>query len=80
MFAILTCMEHYRYRPSLEIDYVQRELAFDSMQDILKFLDKLGAKGIVDNRTIDTKIALPGLIESAKKFMKVDINRSAMTV
>lgn len=50
------------------------------MQDILKFLDKLGTKGIVDNRTIDTKSALPGLIESAKKLMKVDINRSAMTV
>lgn len=67
------------YRPSLEIDFVQRELAFDCMQDILKFLDKLGTKGIVDNQTIDTKSALPGLIESAKKFMKVDINRSAMT-
>lgn len=72
-------MNTYRYRPSLEIDFVQRELAFDCMQDILKFLDKLGTKGIVDNQTIDTKSALPGLIESAKKFMKVDINRSAMT-
>lgn len=64
----------------MDVAYVQKELAFDTIDDVLKFFDKIGLQGIVNRQTIDTKIALPGLNESTKKFMKVDINRSAITV
>lgn len=70
----------YRFKTHLEIEYLRKELAFETTEDILKFLVKLGVQGILDRQSLDTRIALPGLNESAKKFMKVDINRSVVTV
>jgi hypothetical protein len=86
---ILLCMNgHFRvgidadimfisYRPSIDIDFIRRELAFETTQDLHKFLEKLKISGTLDDQSLDARHALPGLNDLAKQFAKVDINRSA---
>ncbi|CAO3664538.1 unnamed protein product [Umbelopsis ramanniana] len=65
------------YRPSIDIDFIHKELAFETPQDLHKFLEKLKISGTLDDQSLDARIALPGLNDLAKQFAKVDINRSA---
>ncbi|KAH8552261.1 SAC3/GANP/Nin1/mts3/eIF-3 p25 family-domain-containing protein [Umbelopsis sp. PMI_123] len=65
------------YRPSIDIEFIRKELAFENTQDLFKFLEKLKISGTLDDQSLDAKNALPGLNDLAKQFAKVDINRSA---
>ncbi|KAI9308733.1 SAC3/GANP/Nin1/mts3/eIF-3 p25 family-domain-containing protein [Cunninghamella echinulata] len=62
------------YRPNLSLEFIQNELAFDSLPALLKFLQSLAnvvpEPGMI---YLDTKIAIVGLLNSLKKYKKIDI-------
>lgn len=63
------------YRFDIPLDFLQKELAFESQEELLKFLEGQKAKVFKDEekKKLDAKAALIGLTESVKKFKKIDI-------
>ncbi|KAI8991990.1 nuclear export factor [Mycotypha africana] len=62
-------------RPDIPFSFIQNELAFDTEEQMLKFLSEQKAKvySTKGNGYLDCKGALAGLLESQKKFKKIDI-------
>ncbi|RUP44757.1 SAC3/GANP/Nin1/mts3/eIF-3 p25 family-domain-containing protein [Jimgerdemannia flammicorona] len=62
------------YRPNLPLDFVRGELAFGEMEECVKFLSTHKGAYFDPTRTLlDTKTAYPGLVESGRKYGKIDI-------
>ena len=72
-YFFLTCI--IRCRPHLPLSFLVKELSFESEQELLKFLTEQGAHILKadDNSFLDTRAALIGLVESLKKYKKIDI-------
>jgi hypothetical protein len=72
--ALLTFYIYISCRPHLSLDFIQRELAFDSREELLKFLTDQKACILKDDPSfLDTRAAYVGLVESSKKYKKIDI-------
>lgn len=52
------------YRPSIDIEFVQAELAFPSKKECIRFLKDHGAVLTADKKEIDTRATLPVLAKS----------------
>ncbi|KAI8147788.1 SAC3/GANP/Nin1/mts3/eIF-3 p25 family-domain-containing protein [Fennellomyces sp. T-0311] len=62
------------YRPTLSIEFIEGELAFENKQDLFKFLSSHNACILTERKdALDTKVASINLAESSKKFNKIDI-------
>ncbi|ORE09820.1 hypothetical protein BCV72DRAFT_247976 [Rhizopus microsporus var. microsporus] len=63
------------YRPDLSLDFIQNELAFESREELIKFLKEQNALFLKANNSdfLDVKSALGSLTESVKKYKKIDI-------
>ncbi|KAG0746985.1 hypothetical protein G6F16_002738 [Rhizopus arrhizus] len=63
------------YRTGISLGYIQKELVFELKEDLIKFLTKQKANVFKSDITdfLDTRAALTGLSEGAKKYKKVDI-------
>ncbi|KAI8878344.1 SAC3/GANP domain-containing protein [Backusella circina FSU 941] len=61
-------------RPDLSLDFIQHELSFDDPEALLKFLTEQKACILKDNLNfLDTRAAHLGLVESSRKYKKIDI-------
>ncbi|KAL9549397.1 hypothetical protein MBANPS3_005219 [Mucor bainieri] len=62
-------------RPDIPLAFIQKELAFDSQEPLLKFLSEQKANILKANNSeaLDAKAAYAGLLESSKKYKKIDI-------
>ncbi|KAI9485882.1 MAG: SAC3/GANP/Nin1/mts3/eIF-3 p25 family-domain-containing protein [Benjaminiella poitrasii] len=63
-------------RPTLPLSFIQNELAFDSEEDVIKFLQEQKANYLQENngnRSLDAKAAYSALLEGSKKYKKIDI-------
>ena len=47
-----------RYRPSIPVEFCQRELAFDDPKECVKFLQGIGATLSADELRVDCKVGL----------------------
>ncbi|KAG1464914.1 hypothetical protein G6F46_002540 [Rhizopus delemar] len=63
------------YRTGISLGFIQKELGFELKEDLIKFLTEQKANVIKSDITdfLDTRAALTGLSEGAKKYKKVDI-------
>ncbi|CAG8563504.1 5028_t:CDS:10 [Paraglomus occultum] len=62
------------FRPSLELAYISKELAFADVEDCTKFLIKHKIDCFVENGAhLNTKSAIEPVTESLKRFVKIDI-------
>ncbi|KAG2201116.1 hypothetical protein INT46_004821 [Mucor plumbeus] len=64
------------YKTGISLSYVAKELSFDSMKKLAKFLREHGIKQLVSkskDSILDTKSALPVLMAQSKNYNKVDI-------
>lgn len=69
-------MNGYRFRPSLKLSFITKELAFDNQEQLEKFLKEHKAwhvTGKGEDIALDTKTASNHLAESAKRYKKIDI-------
>lgn len=66
---------HISCRPDVSLDFIQSELGFDSIEQALKFLGEQKANFLRanNNKALDAKAAYAGLMESSKKYKKIDI-------
>ncbi|CAO3617652.1 unnamed protein product [Mucor fragilis] len=62
-------------RPDIPLAFIQQELAFDSQEQVLKFLSEQKASFLKanNNEALDARAAYAGLMESSKKYKKIDI-------
>ncbi|KAL7328853.1 hypothetical protein PS15p_207060 [Mucor circinelloides] len=62
-------------RPDIPLAFIQQELAFDSIDQVLKFLGEQKANFLKANSSeaLDARAAYAGLMESSKKYKKIDI-------
>ncbi|KAI7905121.1 SAC3/GANP/Nin1/mts3/eIF-3 p25 family-domain-containing protein [Cokeromyces recurvatus] len=63
-------------RPTIQLNFIQSELAFDSEEDVIKFLQEQNAnylKEVNGDKYLDAKPAYAALLESSKKYKKIDI-------
>ncbi|KAI7851636.1 SAC3/GANP/Nin1/mts3/eIF-3 p25 family-domain-containing protein [Circinella umbellata] len=62
------------YRPTMSLEFIQNELAFERQEDLLKFLKSHDASILTqDKKSLDTKLASRFFGESSKQFKKIDI-------
>ncbi|RCH79260.1 hypothetical protein CU097_000215, partial [Rhizopus azygosporus] len=63
------------YRPDLSLEFIQNELAFESREELIKFLKEQNALFLKANNSdfLDVKSAHSSLTESVKKYKKIDI-------
>ncbi|KAG2220105.1 hypothetical protein INT45_005866 [Circinella minor] len=62
------------YRPTMSLEFIQNELAFERQEDLLKFLKSHDASIFTqDKKALDTKLASRFFGESSKQFKKIDI-------
>ncbi|KAJ8657382.1 hypothetical protein O0I10_006937 [Lichtheimia ornata] len=64
------------FRPSLKLSFIAKELAFDNLEQLEKFLKEHKAwhvTGKGEDVALDTKTASANLAESAKRYKKIDI-------
>ncbi|KAL1923626.1 uncharacterized protein VTP21DRAFT_8606 [Calcarisporiella thermophila] len=63
------------YRPSISLEFLRHELAFEDLEALSKFLGEHGAGKCTDkpNGMLLTKITLPIIEEAKKKYCKIDI-------
>lgn len=66
---------HHSCRPDIPLAFIQKELAFDSREQLLKFLSEQKANILKANNdeALDARAAYAGLLESSKKYKKIDI-------
>lgn len=62
-----------RYRLGLELSFILKELAFYSREEMVEFFRQHGVHVRDDDESLDTKAAMPQLIDQGKKYSKVDI-------
>lgn len=64
-----------RCRPDLPLSFIEKELGFDSREELFKFLADQKAMTLKadSEELLDTRAALTGLTESLKKYKKIDI-------
>ncbi|CEP18177.1 hypothetical protein [Parasitella parasitica] len=62
-------------RPDIPLEFIQNELAFDSIDQVWKFLTEQQANFLKanDTKALDARAAYAGLTESFKKYKKIDI-------
>ncbi|CAO3677593.1 unnamed protein product [Umbelopsis ramanniana] len=62
------------FRPTVETGYIIQELALGSLTSLCRLLTEHKANFVSsDGQSLDTRSALPGLLESSSKHSKVDI-------
>ncbi|KAH8556328.1 SAC3/GANP/Nin1/mts3/eIF-3 p25 family-domain-containing protein [Umbelopsis sp. PMI_123] len=62
------------FRPTVETGYIIQELALGSLTSLCRLLAEHKANFVSsDGKHLDTKAAMPGLLESGSKYSKVDI-------
>ncbi|KAI8890971.1 hypothetical protein K501DRAFT_328127 [Backusella circina FSU 941] len=64
------------YKQGISLSYLAKELSFDDIPQLVKFLREHGVTQVVgreNNGTLNTKSALPILISQSKNYNKVDI-------
>ncbi|KAI9315394.1 SAC3/GANP/Nin1/mts3/eIF-3 p25 family-domain-containing protein [Dichotomocladium elegans] len=60
------------FRPTLSVDFITNELAFEDRPQLEKFLEEHNASHITGD-SLNTKLAFANLNESYKKYKKIDI-------
>ncbi|CAG8628334.1 3226_t:CDS:2, partial [Racocetra persica] len=62
------------FRPTLEMEFIRTELAFNDMEECYQFLSEHNSSDyILADNTLDTKSAQKSIEASSKKFEKIDI-------
>ncbi|CAG8478405.1 13132_t:CDS:10 [Cetraspora pellucida] len=62
------------FRPTLEMEFIRTELAFNDMEECYQFLSEHNSSDyILADNTLDTKNAQKSIEASSKKFEKIDI-------
>ncbi|KAG0166994.1 hypothetical protein DFQ28_007486 [Apophysomyces sp. BC1034] len=61
------------YQMGVTLTFVAQELAFKSTEELIKFLATHGVTQISSKHHLDTKSALPALIEYSKSYKRVDL-------
>lgn len=64
------------YKMGISLAYVAKELSFDNVKKLAKFLREHGIKQLASkskDAMLDTKTALPVLMAQSKNYNKVDI-------
>jgi hypothetical protein len=61
----------HSYKLSIPLSYIAKELSFDSVSRLLRFLNESGVYPV--SNVLDTKTTLPILQAKSKSYVKVDI-------
>ncbi|CAG8817337.1 8261_t:CDS:1, partial [Gigaspora rosea] len=62
------------FRPTLEMEFIRTELAFNDMEECYQFLNEHNSSiYILADNTLDTKNAQKSIEACVKKFEKIDI-------
>ena len=58
VYACITALVLFRYRPTLSVDFISSQLCFESVDQCVEFLSGCGAVLVDQGRTIDCKQSL----------------------